>query len=125
MRTWLTRGALPLLLLTTVAAGAGPASAATVCASTDGPTAQSSAVTLGVEDYLMGFKKKDNQDAVKKFLDLYYQPENITKWITAEGFLPVTKSGLTQMSANEKPACSALWARRTSSFGGNSSLDRE
>src|SRR4051794_4074749 len=47
MRTWLTRGALPLLLLTTVAAGAGPASAATVCASTDGPTAQSSAVTLG------------------------------------------------------------------------------
>src|SRR5206468_2330361 len=66
------------------------------------PTRGSSAVTLGVEDYLMGFKKKDNQDAVKKFLDLYYQPENITKWITAEGFLPVTKSGLTQMSANEK-----------------------
>src|SRR3954452_9265533 len=47
MRTWLTRGALPLLLLLTmVAAGAGPASAATVCASTDGPTAQASAATL-------------------------------------------------------------------------------
>jgi len=45
MRTW--RGAIPLLLLTAVAAGAGPASAATVCASTDGPTAQTSAVTLG------------------------------------------------------------------------------
>jgi uncharacterized protein YkwD len=48
MRTWLlSRGALPLLLLiTTVAAGAGPASAATGCASADGPTAQSSAATL-------------------------------------------------------------------------------
>jgi len=39
---------------------------------------------------------------VKKFLDLYYQPENITRWITAEGFLPVTKSGLTQMSSDAK-----------------------
>jgi uncharacterized protein YkwD len=47
MRTWSIRGALPLLLLCiTVAAGAGPASAATVCASADGPTAQASAATL-------------------------------------------------------------------------------
>ena len=60
------------------------------------------AVTLGVEDYLMAFKKKGNQEAVTKFLDLYYQPENITRWITAEGFLPVTKSGLDQMRSNPK-----------------------
>jgi uncharacterized protein YkwD len=46
MRTWLYRGALPLLLLTTVVAGASPASAATVCASADGPTAQASTVAL-------------------------------------------------------------------------------
>ena len=46
MRTWLIRGALPLLLLTAAAAGAGPASAATVCASTDGPVAQASATQL-------------------------------------------------------------------------------
>jgi len=59
-------------------------------------------VTLGVEDYLMAFKKKGNQEAVKQFLDLYYRPENITRWITAEGFLPVTKSGLQQMSGNAK-----------------------
>lgn len=45
MRTLLVRGAF-LLLLTMVAVGAGPASAATVCASTDGPTAQTSTVTL-------------------------------------------------------------------------------
>jgi len=66
------------------------------------PTGLARSVTLGVEDYLMAFKKKDNREAVKKFLDLYYQPDNITKWITAEGFLPVTKSGLERMRANAK-----------------------
>jgi multiple sugar transport system substrate-binding protein len=66
------------------------------------PTAAGASVTLGVEDYLMAFKKKGNQESVRKFLDLYYQPENITRWITAEGFLPVTKSGLQQMSGNPK-----------------------
>jgi len=74
------------------------------------PTAVGRAVTLGVEDYLMAFKKTGNQDAVKKFLDLYYRPENITRWITAEGFLPVTKSGVQQMSsiATLKPYLNAL-----------------
>jgi multiple sugar transport system substrate-binding protein len=66
------------------------------------PTNTGGSVTLGVEDYLMAFKKAGNQEAVKKFLDLYYQPENITRWIAAEGFLPVTKSGLKQMSGNAK-----------------------
>jgi multiple sugar transport system substrate-binding protein len=66
------------------------------------PTNAGTPVTLGVEDYLMAFKKKGNQEAVKGFLDLYYQPENITRWITAEGFLPVTTSGLKQMSGNPK-----------------------
>ena len=66
------------------------------------PTNTGRSVTLGVEDYLMAFKKTGNQEAVKKFLDLYYRPENITRWITAEGFLPVTKSGLAQMSGNAK-----------------------
>ena len=66
------------------------------------PTNVGTPVTLGVEDYLMAFKKKGNQEAVKQFLDLYYQPEHITRWITAEGFLPVTKSGLSQMSGNPK-----------------------
>ena len=41
-----------------------------------------------------GLQEAGNQEAVKAFLDLYYQPETITRWITAEGFLPVTKSGL-------------------------------
>jgi multiple sugar transport system substrate-binding protein len=66
------------------------------------PTNIDAPVTLGVEDYLMAFKKKDNQEAVKQFLDLYYQPENITRWIAAEGFLPVSKSGVERMSGNAR-----------------------
>ncbi|MEU8151622.1 extracellular solute-binding protein [Nonomuraea sp. NPDC048901] len=50
--------------------------------------------TYGVTDYLMAFKKAGNQDAVKKFYELYYQPDQVNTWIKAEGFLPVTKSGL-------------------------------
>jgi multiple sugar transport system substrate-binding protein len=66
------------------------------------PTNIGTPVTLAVEDYLMAFKKKDNRESVKGFLDLYYKPEHITRWITAEGFLPVTKSGLAAMSADPK-----------------------
>src|SRR5437867_6121860 len=66
------------------------------------PTNAGTAVTLAVEDYLLAFKKPGNQEAVTKFLELYYQPETITRWITAEGFLPVTKSGLDRMRADPK-----------------------
>jgi multiple sugar transport system substrate-binding protein len=66
------------------------------------PTNVEAPVTLGVEDYLMAFKKKDNREPVKQFLDLYYLPENITRWIAAEGFLPVTKSGVEKMRDNAK-----------------------
>ncbi|MGH7396670.1 MAG: extracellular solute-binding protein [Candidatus Rokuibacteriota bacterium] len=66
------------------------------------PTNAGTPVTLGVEDYLMAFKKPGNQDAVRRFLDLYYEPEQITRWISAEGFLPVTKSGRERMGGNEK-----------------------
>ena len=66
------------------------------------PTNAEAPVTLGVEDYLMAFKKKDNRDAVRQFLDLYYQPDNITRWIAAEGFLPVTKAGVERMSGNAR-----------------------
>jgi multiple sugar transport system substrate-binding protein len=66
------------------------------------PTNAGAPVTLGVEDYLMAFKKPGNQEAVRRFLDLYYQPEHITRWIAAEGFLPVTKSGLERMSGDAK-----------------------
>ena len=68
------------------------------------PTNTGISITLAVEDYLMAFKKRGNQEPVRKFLDLYYRPENITRWIAAEGFLPVTRSGLEQMRSNPKLA---------------------
>jgi len=74
------------------------------------PTNVGTSVTLAVEDYLMAFKKPGNTEAVKTFLDLYYQPETITRWIRAEGFLPVTRSGLELMRTDPglKPYLDAL-----------------
>jgi multiple sugar transport system substrate-binding protein len=56
----------------------------------DGGTPQ----TYGVTDYLMAFKKPGNTAAVKAFYDLYYSPDQVNTFIKAEGFLPVTKTGL-------------------------------
>jgi multiple sugar transport system substrate-binding protein len=55
--------------------------------------------TYGVTDYLEAFKKPGNEAAVKAFYDLYYQPDQVNKFIQAEGFLPVTESGVKQFSA--------------------------
>lgn len=64
------------------------------------PSTIGSAQTYGVTDYLMAFKKKGNQDAVKKFYELYYSPAQVNTWIKSEGFLPVTKSGLKVFGAD-------------------------
>ncbi|HET7734539.1 MAG TPA: extracellular solute-binding protein, partial [Nocardioidaceae bacterium] len=56
--------------------------------------------TFGVTDYLMAFKKPGNQKAVKAFYDLYYQPDQVNTFIKAEGFLPVTKSGLEEFASD-------------------------
>lgn len=58
--------------------------------------------TFGVTDYLMAFKKPGNQAAVKAFYDLYYQPDQVNTFIKAEGFLPVTKTGVQQFSSDPK-----------------------
>lgn len=58
--------------------------------------------TYGVTDYVMSFKKKGNQDAVKAFYKLYYQPEQVNTWIKSEGFLPVTTSGIKAFASDEK-----------------------
>ncbi|MFX0537158.1 ABC transporter substrate-binding protein [Ornithinimicrobium sp. Y1847] len=57
--------------------------------------------TFGVTDYLMAFKKDGNQEAVRAFYDLYYQPEQVNTFIENEGFLPVTESGLEYFSDKE------------------------
>ena len=56
--------------------------------------------SYGVTDYLMAFKKDGNQAAVKAFYDLYYQPDQVNTFIKQEGFLPVTKSGVTQFQSD-------------------------
>jgi multiple sugar transport system substrate-binding protein len=56
--------------------------------------------TYGVTDYLMAFKKDGNQEAVKAFYDLYYQPDQVNAFIKAEGFLPVTTSGVKEFSSD-------------------------
>lgn len=56
--------------------------------------------TFGVTDYLMAFKKDNNQEAVRAFYELYYTPEQVNAFIEAEGFLPVTESGLEYFSSN-------------------------
>jgi multiple sugar transport system substrate-binding protein len=56
--------------------------------------------TYGVTDYLMAFKKDGNQAAVKAFYDLYYQPDQVNAFIKAEGFLPVTTSGIKEFASN-------------------------
>ena len=58
--------------------------------------------TFGVTDYLMAFKRPGNQDAVKAFYDLYYQKDQVNEFIKAEGFLPVTKSGIEAFKSDEK-----------------------
>ena len=58
--------------------------------------------TFGVTDYLMAFKKPGNEKAVKAFYDLYYQPDQVNTFIKAEGFLPVTKTGVQQFSSDPK-----------------------
>lgn len=60
----------------------------------------SSPQTYGVTDYLDAFKKPGNQQAVKDFYELYYQPDQVNTWIKSEGFLPVTKSGLNVFSSD-------------------------
>lgn len=58
--------------------------------------------TLGVMDVLAAFKKDGdkNKEPVKKFLDFLYQKENTSKFLTTEGFLPVTKSAGDVLSAD-------------------------
>jgi multiple sugar transport system substrate-binding protein len=66
------------------------------------PTKDGSSFTLGVADHLMAFKNKtDKTDAIKKFLDYFYSKDVYTKWVTAEGFLPTTKSGAEAMGSDE------------------------
>jgi multiple sugar transport system substrate-binding protein len=74
-------------------------------------TQDGSAFTLGVADHMMAFKKDvDKREAITKFLDYFYSAEVYSKWVSTEGFLPVTQSGAEALESNEdlKPFVEAL-----------------
>ncbi|WP_018653099.1 extracellular solute-binding protein [Actinomadura flavalba] len=58
--------------------------------------------TLGVMDVLAAFKKDGdkNREAVKRFLDFFYQAEKTSEFLKLEGFLPVTKSAGDALSSD-------------------------
>jgi multiple sugar transport system substrate-binding protein len=61
-------------------------------------------VTLGVQDYFMGFKKPGNQDAVSKWLNFIYEPKNYAGFLKATGgFIPATKSASTEVDSSLLP----------------------
>ena len=75
------------------------------------PTEDGSAFTLGVADHLMAFKDDGTKkEAITKFLDFLYSDAEYTKWVSAENFLPTTKTGSTAMSGDLelKPFIEAL-----------------
>ncbi|MQA25086.1 MAG: extracellular solute-binding protein [Micromonosporaceae bacterium] len=57
-------------------------------------------VTLGVQDFLMSFKKPGNKEPVSKFLEFFYQQDNYVKFNQSEGFLPVTNSAAEVMKSD-------------------------
>jgi multiple sugar transport system substrate-binding protein len=70
------------------------------------PTSKSSIkpVTLGVQDYFMGFKKTGNKDAVSKWLSFLYEPKNYAGFLKATGgFIPATKSASTEVDSTLLP----------------------
>jgi multiple sugar transport system substrate-binding protein len=64
------------------------------------PTHGHDPVTLGVQDYLMAFKKDGNKEAVSKFVNFFYQRDNYVRFCDEEGFLPVTLSGVESLKAD-------------------------
>lgn len=58
-------------------------------------------VSLGIADYAMAFKQPDcdNTEALRSFLSVLWNPDNLVPWVTDEGFLPTTRSGVERMSS--------------------------
>ncbi|WP_166345341.1 extracellular solute-binding protein [Phytoactinopolyspora limicola] len=80
--------------------------------------------THGIQDYLMAFRKDNNQQAVTDFLDYFYQPENYAEYLRVEGLLPTTESGADEFRDDDEygqyvellefarfdPAAQPVWA---------------
>lgn len=66
------------------------------------PTKDGSAMTVGVADQLMAFKNDGSkQEAITKFFDYLFAADTYVPWVSAEGFLPTTKSGADALADDE------------------------
>ncbi len=71
------------------------------------PTGKS--ITLGVQDYFMGFKKPGNLAAVKKWLNFIFEADNYAGFLRAAGgFIPATKSASQAVDSSLLPFINAL-----------------
>jgi multiple sugar transport system substrate-binding protein len=69
------------------------------------PTPEGETFTLGVQDVLMAFQNDDDKkEAITAFFDYFYSADVYTEWVSAEGFLPTTKSGAEALASDEKLA---------------------
>ncbi|MFD7749464.1 ABC transporter substrate-binding protein [Streptomyces sp. NPDC059698] len=64
----------------------------------DGPTKGS----MGVADWMMGFKENGNRKAIGKFFDFAYSDENVLEFADEYDLLPVTGSASATMEADNK-----------------------
>ncbi|GAJ81209.1 putative ABC transporter substrate-binding protein [Nocardia brasiliensis NBRC 14402] len=65
------------------------------------PTKSGTPVTLGVADHLMAFKKDGKKAAnIKKFLDFFYGADVYAKFVSTEGFIPITNTAAAKLAAD-------------------------
>ncbi|MEU8674232.1 extracellular solute-binding protein [Streptomyces sp. NPDC048560] len=80
----------------------------------DGPTRGS----MGVADWMMGFKQNEHREEIGKFFDFAYNDENVLAFADEYDMLPVTDSASAAMEADErhKPLREFLAALPNSQF---------
>ena len=100
----------------------GPNNMDTYCADKDSevnmaysgiPTSDGSTMGVAIMDRIMAFKDESDPDqaardeAIGKFAEFFYAPENYVGWVSMEGFLPAVNSSVESLVA-ENPAF-ATW----------------
>ena len=72
-------------------------------------SATGKSITLGVQDYFMGFKKPGNAEAVKAWMNFLFKPDNYAGFLKAAGgFIPATKSASSAVDSSVLPFINQL-----------------